>query len=47
MHVTFDESNPSSTEKDVVDDNAEEEQQEEAEEDFDYSDFEVEGEEDT
>ncbi|KAH9685167.1 Integrase catalytic domain-containing protein [Citrus sinensis] len=30
MHVTFDESNPSSTEKFVVDDNAEEEQQEEA-----------------
>ena len=28
MHVTFDESNPSSTEKVVVDDNAEEEQQE-------------------
>ncbi|KAH9752602.1 mitochondrial substrate carrier family protein [Citrus sinensis] len=30
MHVTFDESNPSSTEKVVVDDNAEEELQEEA-----------------
>ncbi|KAH9780838.1 hypothetical protein KPL71_008242 [Citrus sinensis] len=30
MHVTFDESNPSSTEKVVVNDNAEEEQQEEA-----------------
>ncbi|KAH9735120.1 hypothetical protein KPL71_017636 [Citrus sinensis] len=30
MHVTFDESNPSSMEKVVVDDNAEEEQQEEA-----------------
>ncbi|KAH9734285.1 hypothetical protein KPL71_017316 [Citrus sinensis] len=30
MHVTFDESNPSSTEKVVVDDNAEEEQREEA-----------------
>ncbi|KAH9657970.1 hypothetical protein KPL70_023296 [Citrus sinensis] len=29
MHVTFDESNPSSTEKVIVDDNAEEEQQEE------------------
>ncbi|KAH9697694.1 Integrase catalytic domain-containing protein [Citrus sinensis] len=30
MHVTFDESNPSSTKKVVIDDNAEEEQQEEA-----------------
>ena len=30
MHVTFDETNPSCTEKVVVDDNAEEKQQEEA-----------------